>query len=203
MNQSLKIVNMFSRIIDLLVLNILFVLTSIPIITMGASLTALYAVTLKMVRNEESYIARSYFRAFKRNFALATKTFVPAAAFSALMIANIILSFSQTGTYFLIIQIASTVFLCLITIYSIYFFPVLARFEFTFKQIIAHISHMILTHISLFLFIICLNIPVIFLAIYSVNTAIFLLILFLIIGTSLMAYMQSFIFRRIFENYEK
>lgn len=203
MNQGFKIVNLFSTIVDLLILNILFVLTSLPIITIGASLTALYSVTLKMVKNEESYIAKSYFRAFKRNFVLSTKTFVFIAVFSALMIINILLAFNQTKLYFMFIQIASTVFLCIIYIYSIYFFPVLARFDFTLKQVFMHISHMIINHIGLFLFIICLNIPVIFLGLYSVNTAAFLLIFLLIIGTSLLTYIHSFIFRRIFENYEQ
>ena len=42
------------RAADLFVLNILFLLTCIPVITIGAAQSALYAVTLKMVRGEES-----------------------------------------------------------------------------------------------------------------------------------------------------
>lgn len=200
MNQNLKIVNIFSTIIDLLVLNILFIITSLPVITLGASLTALYSVTLKMVRNEESYIAKSYFRAFKKNFSISTKAFLPTGAFVLLMISNIILSFRQP--HFLFIQMASTVFLCIICIYGIYFFPVLARFDFTIKQALMNISHMIVSHIFMFLFLIGLNIPLVFLSFYSVNTLAFLLIFLLIIGSSLLAYIYSFIFRKIFEHYE-
>lgn len=202
MNQNFKIVNLFSTIIDLLVLNILFVITSLPIITLGASLTALYSVTLKMVRNEESYIARSYFRAFKNNFSISTKSFLLIGTFGILMVLNIVLSFRQPQGYFLFIQMASTVFLCIICIYSIYLFPVMARFDFTFRQALMNISHMIVSHIGMFLFIISLNIPLVFLAFYSVHTALFLLIFLLIIGSSLLAYIHSFIFRKIFENYE-
>ena len=57
-----------NRLWDLIVLNILFFLTSIPIVTVGASLSALYTVTLKGVRKEDSYIVRSYFAAFRENF---------------------------------------------------------------------------------------------------------------------------------------
>lgn len=61
-----------NRLWDLIVLNILFFLTSIPIVTVGASLSALYTVTLKGVRKEDSYIVRSYFAAFRENFKNAT-----------------------------------------------------------------------------------------------------------------------------------
>lgn len=67
--------NLFSRIVDLLLLNFLFVITSLPVLTLGASLTALFSVSLKLVRNEESYVSRDYFRAFKKNFCQATVSF--------------------------------------------------------------------------------------------------------------------------------
>ena len=60
------------RVADLLLLNFLCILCCIPIVTAGASITALYYVTLKMARDEESYIVRSFFRSFKQNFKQAT-----------------------------------------------------------------------------------------------------------------------------------
>lgn len=57
-----------SRIGDIVFLNLCFLLTCIPVITAGTALTALYTVTLKMVENQEGYVVRSYFKAFKDNF---------------------------------------------------------------------------------------------------------------------------------------
>lgn len=53
---------------DLIILNLLFLLCCIPIVTIGPAITAMYYVTMKMVRNEEAYIARSFFKSFKENF---------------------------------------------------------------------------------------------------------------------------------------
>jgi len=54
-------------------LNLLWTLCSLPIVTVGASTTALYAVTLKIVRDREGgSIARQFFRAFRENFRQAT-----------------------------------------------------------------------------------------------------------------------------------
>ena len=56
------------RVGDLALVNILFLLCSIPVITVGASATALYTVSFQMVRGEEKQIARTFFSAFGRNF---------------------------------------------------------------------------------------------------------------------------------------
>ena len=67
-----KFYEVVSKIADLVVVNLLFVLCSLPIITIGASTTALYGVTKKMAENREGYIFRNYFRLFKENFKQST-----------------------------------------------------------------------------------------------------------------------------------
>ena len=57
---------------NLIVLNILTLICSLPIITIGTSMTALYTMTMRMARNEESSIIRGYFRAFHNNFKQST-----------------------------------------------------------------------------------------------------------------------------------
>lgn len=61
------IMRILTRIFDLIILNLLFIICSLPVITIGTSLSALYSVTLKMVRNEEGYIVRGFFKAYKEN----------------------------------------------------------------------------------------------------------------------------------------
>lgn len=64
--------NLFSevmtKIFDILLLNILWLICCIPVITFGASTTALYYVMMKLVRDEENGIVRGFFKAFKENF---------------------------------------------------------------------------------------------------------------------------------------
>ena len=67
-----KFMEIFGRITDLVLLNILFVITSLPIFTIGASLSALYTMTFRLMREEYSGIIRSYFRAFRENFRQGT-----------------------------------------------------------------------------------------------------------------------------------
>ena len=53
-------------------LNLLWFVCSIPIFTIGASTTALYYASLKIIRDEESHVGASFFRAFRENFKQAT-----------------------------------------------------------------------------------------------------------------------------------
>lgn len=63
--------NMFFTIMgvlfDLIILNVLTLLCCIPIVTAGASFTAMHNVLWHMVRHEETYVARQFFDSFKRN----------------------------------------------------------------------------------------------------------------------------------------
>ena len=167
MNQDNKIMNFFSRVVDLLLLNFLFVITSLPVFTLGASLTALFSAAMKLVRNEESYVSKDYFRAFKTNFRQATVSFWAFALVLALLSGNLMISYQQSGSFYLVLRMISFLFVIFIGIYFLYFFPVLARFYFTTRQILLHIPHMILTHFSNFILLIILLIPLIFLSVYS------------------------------------
>ena len=68
-----KFMTVMSRVGDLVILNLLVLLTSIPIFTIGASVTALYTVCFRFGTDREQPVFRSYFRAFRDNFKQATQ----------------------------------------------------------------------------------------------------------------------------------
>ena len=53
-------------------LNILWFICSLPIFTIGAATTALYYASLKIIRNEEGNVTKTFFKAFKENFRQST-----------------------------------------------------------------------------------------------------------------------------------
>ena len=60
------------KLIYVLALNIIFIITSIPIITMGASMAAMNTVFLKIINEREFSVLKDYFSSFKVNFLKAT-----------------------------------------------------------------------------------------------------------------------------------
>ena len=67
-----KFMEILGRITDLILLNILFLLTCLPIFTMGAAATALYAMCFRFMREEYRGIVKPYFQAFRDNFRQST-----------------------------------------------------------------------------------------------------------------------------------
>ena len=57
---------------DLLILNLVTLVCCLPIVTAGAAFTAMHYVLLKIVRGEEGYVVKTFFRAFKENLLQGT-----------------------------------------------------------------------------------------------------------------------------------
>ena len=77
---------LIEKAFDLAVLTFLWAICCIPVITAGASTSALFYVTQRMVRNEETYVWKNFFHGFKINFGQATKlwlAYLPIGAFLA------------------------------------------------------------------------------------------------------------------------
>ena len=112
---------------DLMILNILTIICCIPIITAGASLTGLHYVLLKMARNEEGYIVKSFFKSFKQNFRQATIIWLIILAFIIIFIGDIMI-FNYAAIEF---PKALRIFLIVLGLFmlmvAIYVFPVLSR----------------------------------------------------------------------------
>ena len=66
---------------QLIGLNALVLLCCLPVLTAGDAFTAMHYVLLKIVRKEESYIARDFFHSFSRNFKQATILWLVKLAF--------------------------------------------------------------------------------------------------------------------------
>lgn len=66
------LMRVLNKAADLMWLNILVIFCSLPVFTAGAALTAAHYVALKLRRNEEGYISKEFFKAFKMNFKQAT-----------------------------------------------------------------------------------------------------------------------------------
>ena len=68
-----KFMRFMSVLGDLMLLNFIFLLCSVPVVTIGASITALYTVVFRMVREKDSRsVVVQFFRSFRQNFRRAT-----------------------------------------------------------------------------------------------------------------------------------
>lgn len=70
-------------ITNLILLNTLFIITSIPLVTMGASVTSLNTMLHRILKGDDGDIIYHYFRIFKSNFKQATVIWAARAAWSS------------------------------------------------------------------------------------------------------------------------
>ena len=132
--------NFLSRVADLMILNLLFFFLSLPVITIGATTTAMYYVTLKMARNEESYIVKSFFKSFRQNFRQATIMWlidlvvIGLLVLDAMILNGRFMELETSPVFLNVIRVglvAAAIFISFTVTFS---FPVLAKFDNTIKN---------------------------------------------------------------------
>lgn len=189
------------KFFDIMILNILWIVCSLPIITIGASTTAVYYVTLKLVRDEDSGTIKSYFKSFRDNFKQSTIIWL------ILLFVGFILGFDlyffirvqTTVSNFRTIMVAlfggiTIVYLAIL----MYIFPIQSRFYNTVKRTFFNAFFMSIRHILQTIGLFAIDIALVFCCVYLVPQLSALLFLF---GFPLIAYVNSFVLTTIFARY--
>lgn len=181
---------------DVLVVNLLWIICSIPIVTIGASTTAMYYVTLRLVRDEDGYTIRSFFKSFKDNFKQAT------AIWLIFLAVGLILGFDL---YFVLTMMAystlrtvmTTVFLALLFIWFAMFtfvFPLQSRFYNPVKKTIFNAFFMSIRHIFYTIGIVVMDVVLVLLTLTMIPQL-------LMFGVALIAFVNSFFLNAVFKKY--
>lgn len=119
-----------TRLWDMIKLNFMWLLFSLPIVTVGAATVAAYTVTLKMVDEQEGYVARQFVKAFKENWRQGIPMGLLALVCSYAVYLDFELQRVTEGdsTMFLIFGIVAAFVFGMSFIYA---FPLSARYENT------------------------------------------------------------------------
>ncbi len=125
-----------SKVADMIILNVLFLITCAPLFTIGASATALHYATLRMVSGEEGSVSKDYFRSFKQNFRQATIIWMILAAFALLLTYDIRLVWNSEGYISTFVKILSVIAGAALIMVLLYVFAILAKFNNSVKGII-------------------------------------------------------------------
>lgn len=128
-NSDSMLMKTLSKLFDIGYLSIVFILFCIPVVTMGAALTALYYTTVKVIRRERGYVFQEFWRSFKLNFISATKMWIVELVIIVVMLFNITSVLEGTNEFSGFMLGAYIVMSLVIYGVSCYAYPVLSRFE--------------------------------------------------------------------------
>lgn len=190
------------KIADMVILNILFIICCIPIVTIGASYTALYTVTMKLVKNEEAYIFRGFFKAFKDNFKQSTLIWLFMLFFGAFLGVDLYITSKMDMSLMNVLYYIFLVFAVLYAMMLSYVFPILSKFDNTIKNTIKNSLFMGIAHFPWTLLILIINAVPIIVSVINLNYLFsYVLPFMLLIGFTLIAFANSYIFHRVFKKY--
>lgn len=117
-------------------LSICFVVASIPIVTVGASLTATYAMAMRLQEDREEYILRGFIHEFKRSFKQATLTWLLILVAAAVMFAEYIVVNTVEGGLGILYMIVLILEVVFVAFTLPFLFPLIAYYENSFWQTI-------------------------------------------------------------------
>lgn len=191
-----------TRLADVMILNLLFLATSLPLVTLGASLTALNFTAMRIGAGTCNSVADDYFRSFRRNFRQATVIWLVLALFACVLAAWYVVvtnlavpPLAELGLlaiwYVLAFNFAAT---------TLFVFPYLASFEAGTRQVLRNARLMSWKHpLTTFGGLALIGLAVLVTVFYPQFTAYGLA--WLLLGFAGIAVLNGFLFTRVFSTY--
>lgn len=192
------LMRVLNRVADLMILNLLMIVCCIPVITTGAAVTAMHYVILKMVRGEEGYLVKGFFKSFRENFKQATLIWLIMLVIIAVYIGDTVILLFSGLTFPKPLTIAVIAVGIIIALIAMYIFPLLARFENTIRNTIKNAALIAVGNLPktiLMAVIYVLPLVVVYFSTYA------MLFVFLF-GISVPAYGAAWLYSNIFKKFE-
>ena len=206
MEQKNKLKSSFARFMyamaDLLILNLMWLLCSLPILTVGPATCALFSVTLKIAKDEPVQTLREFFSAFRSNFKQAFVLGIIGLFGAAVVYADVVYAFSIEGKLKILFCIVAGIVAAVLLTYICYVFAIQAQFENSIK---AHIKNTFLLAFcapgKTVLMWIILSVPVLLIVFLPQYVVAYIGFLFILFGVSLPVYCNIIILRKIFDRF--
>ena len=197
-----RLIRFLTAVCDLMILNILLVLSCVTVVFSGDGVVSLYTVTLRMFRGTEYSPGKSFLRALRGNF-------IPSVPSTLLLLADVtMIAVLRRVLYAETLLLSPTVFV-LLTIIAIfltallsYLFPLTARFNNTFVRHLGNAARLAVANLPVTFLITGVNLFPVILPLLVPQMLGIVAAFWLVVGFSAGAWMNSFYLNRIFAQME-
>jgi uncharacterized membrane protein YesL len=180
------------RLVDFLVLTVLWAVTSLPIITMGTATTTVYYITLKMTKNQDGYIVSTYFKTFGKLFLETVKAWLLALIVGLLLGGDIYICLKLGNPIASLILASLAVVALVYSMTLMYLFPVMARLDNTIMGYVKVAFYLAIRNFGWSILLIVVPVCYILIGVFKFWPL-------LVISVGLIAYLQSLIYNQIFK----
>ena len=196
------LIRFLTRLCDLILLNLALVFLCFTVAGSGAALTAVYGMTLKMVRREDGEIVKGFLAGLKDGFTASTPATI------LLLLDVMLLAVIHRALYAEVLMFSPAVFvlICLVaamlTAVLTYLFPLLGRYENPFPVQLRNAARLAISNLPKTLLMTVMNLlPFLSVTFFPADMG-YLICLWALIGLAAVAYLNSFILRKMFDNFE-
>ena len=192
------------KIGNLMFLNMLFLVSCIPIVTIGTALAAMHKVTQAIAMGDEPYIVRTFLRGFRQNFKIATIVWLVILVFVGVIVVNFLVTVTYlAGGAALVCQWLLLFVFAVILAISSYLFPLIARYENTLKGYLLNASILAIAKLPHTLLLTVLSAAPFTVLGCAIGVISKILIFWVLIGFALISFLQSLLLCPICRDYEK
>lgn len=191
-------IRFLTKVCDLMILNLLFIFGCVTIVFSGAAVTALYAVTLRMIQGKAYAPLKDFLRGVRENF-------IPSVPATILLFADVMLiAFLNTVLYAEVLLIPPALFIALViaalvlTALLSWLFPLLAQFDNTFPQHFGNAARLALADLPVTFLVVLVDLLPLLLAMLFPELLGHLIAFWVLIGPAAGAYLGSFYLDRAF-----
>lgn len=194
---------LLTRVGDLIIVNVLFLVCCVPIVTIGAATAALQKVAQDMVHDTDSGIFKTFFRAFRENFRQATALWLLMLVFAAAMVCNyMLITGFVAGTLATVLKGVLVVAIGLVLVMASYLFPLMVRYSNTLREHAVNSLILAVVKLPRTVGLLLLSAMPLLILMISLETFLKTMVFWLTIGFAFTAFMSANLLKPVFRELE-
>ena len=190
------------KVLDIVTVNLLFVVSCLPIVTIGIAKISLYQTIFEIKKSRRVPVFKTYIRAFKQNLKLGLQLGLLELGIVLISVLDLYLFWGQEGLAFQLLKVICLGILIFLTLVMLASYPIAARYELAWKEILQKGLLLVSFNFPWFF----LMLAILFLIAMVLYLSAFTLLLggsaFLLFGFGLLAFLQAGLMEKLFAKYQ-
>ena len=190
------------KVLDILTVNLLFVVSCLPIVTIGVAKISLYQTIFEVKSSRRVPVFKTYMRAFKQNLKLGLQLGLLELGIFLISVVDLSLFWGQTGLGFQLIKAICLGILIFLTLVMLASYPIAARYDLTWKEVLQKGLLLVSFNFVWFFLMLAIILLIIMLLYLSGFTLVLGGSAFLLFGFGLLAFCQAGLMEKLFAKYQ-
>lgn len=190
------------KVLDIVTVNLLFVVSCLPIVTIGIAKISLYQTIFEIKNSRRVPVFKTYIRAFKQNLKLGLQLGLLELGIVLISVLDLYLFWGQEGLAFQLLKVICLGILIFLTLVMLASYPIAARYELAWKEVLQKGLLLVSFNFPWFF----LMLAILFLIAMVLYLSAFTLLLggsaFLLFGFGLLAFLQAGLMEKLFAKYQ-